>query len=277
MVGDFLYSQEVTAEDLNNVAIDLGKADFSEFTEGEPYSVDKLNDITASLVSAGVLFIGDRCKVSLVDNDIFVSGGVCVFGNGAKIRISDAGEKLALIEGGTNYVYVYYDRSNANIVTLINSLAAPAESESCILLAEISTAGKITDKRVYSTYKMDFPEAICKVVKVDDCKFYYAATPVEEEINVGFSKFQFVLIYVKSRTYGSENINPFSSKARADVAVYLPDGASTRIEKNTFYDEYDTIDIRRQGESVFYVAENHDSGRYTDPDWVYRDVVFVFV
>ena len=47
----FLDDQTVTAQDLNNIAVDLGYADYSHFPETPPQSaVSALNQITADLV-----------------------------------------------------------------------------------------------------------------------------------------------------------------------------------------------------------------------------------
>ena len=142
MSDDFLDNQEITAEDLNNIAIDLGSADFSHFQNGVPTAVSELNRITADLVSPGVLLKDNRCAVGVVDNKITVDTGVIVFNNGAKKRITEM-QTLDLIEGTTNYVYAMNDVEN-NIIKLENSSVKPVDGD-YILLARISTTLEVSE------------------------------------------------------------------------------------------------------------------------------------
>ena len=131
MSDDFLDNQEITAEDLNNIAIDLGSADFSHFQNGVPTAVSELNKITADLVSPGVLLKDNRCAVGVVDNKITVDTGVIVFNNGAKKRITEL-QTLDLIEGTANYVYAMNDVEN-NITTLNVAESYPVEGDYVVL------------------------------------------------------------------------------------------------------------------------------------------------
>lgn len=154
MSDSFLNNQEVTAEDLNNIAIDLGYADYSHFPEDPPQSaVSALNQITGDLTGAGILMIGNRCKVSISGNTISVQDGVCVFANGAKKRINP-GESVSVsyIDGGTNYVYLRNDMAG-NKIELINSLEAPTATDDYVMLATIKNK-KLIDKRKLSTSKV---------------------------------------------------------------------------------------------------------------------------
>ena len=154
MSDSFLYGQVVTAEELNNIAIDLGYPDYSHFPENPPESaVSALNQITADLTSEGILMTGNRCKVSMSDNTITVQDGVCVFRNGAKKRI-DEGEVVSIqyIEGGTNYVY-FLNNISGNKIELINSLESPKTSDDYVILATIEDK-KVIDSRKISTSKV---------------------------------------------------------------------------------------------------------------------------
>lgn len=166
MADNFLYSEQtetgytnlVTAEDLNNIAIDLGASDFSAFEEnGTPLAVDKLNEITKDLTSKGILHIGNCCKVSISDNIITVADGVCVFENGAKKRIteSDPLQIQFIDDGNTNYVYMQND-IGANQIRLVNSTTNPSEAEAVdyVMLAEISKDKVLTDRRYWAISKV---------------------------------------------------------------------------------------------------------------------------
>ena len=152
MSDTFLNNQEVTASDLNHIAIDLGYPEYSHFPENPPQSaVSALNQITADLTGAGLLMVGNRCKVTISGNTITVQDGVCVFANGAKKRIEES-VSLEYIEGDTNYVYLYNDFAG-NKIEVINSLTKPNSSDDYVMLATI-TNKKVADKRRLSTSKV---------------------------------------------------------------------------------------------------------------------------
>jgi hypothetical protein len=146
------YTNMVTAEDLNNIAIDLGYAEYSHFPEEPPQSaVSALNQITQDLTSKGILQIGNCCKVSMSDGVITVADGVCVFENGAKKRLTEA-VSFPYIEGGTNYVYLFNNVSG-NQIQLICSLEAPTDGNDYVMLAEVKSS-TVTDKRYWSISKV---------------------------------------------------------------------------------------------------------------------------
>ena len=160
MTDNFLYSAEteegtytnvVTAEDLNNIALDLGYADYSRFPEEPPQSaVSALNQITQDLTSKGILQIGSCCSVSLSEDKIIVADGVCVFESGAKKRILTP-QTLDKIADGANYVYLLNNEA-ANKIELICSIELPSEESDYVMLAEVLD-GNVTDKRCWSVSK----------------------------------------------------------------------------------------------------------------------------
>ncbi|MBQ8587976.1 MAG: hypothetical protein IJ454_01145, partial [Clostridia bacterium] len=160
MSDNFLYSEStedgytnvVTAEDLNNIAIDLGLPEYSRFPEEPPQSaVAALNGITQDLTSKGVLQIGSCMNVTIADGVISVADGVCVMESGAKKRLTEA-VSFPYIEGGTNYVYLFNNVSG-NQIQLICSLEAPTDGTDYVMLAEVKSSS-VTDKRYWSISKV---------------------------------------------------------------------------------------------------------------------------
>ena len=145
----FSDNTAVTAGDLNNIAIDLGKTDFAVFSSDEKFGNAKLNRITADLVSSGILNLNDRCKCTLTKDgsQISVTKGVAVFGDGSKIRINEV-QTLDIIVGGTNYVYFKNDTITGK-ATLENSLTEPT-TEYFVMLCTV-TDGVLADARSYAT------------------------------------------------------------------------------------------------------------------------------
>ena len=144
MTTTFEDNTEVTLADLNRIAIDLGDTDFSAFST-EKFGVDKLNQITADLVSSGVLRtsgkIGMGCEVLTLGSKAYVDSGVIVFSSGAKMRITDPVE-IALVSG--TYIYALNDPTTGK-ASLEVSEAVP--SGDYVLLAEVDADGVIADRR----------------------------------------------------------------------------------------------------------------------------------
>lgn len=153
MADTFLNNQEVTAEELNNIAIDLGYADYSYFPEEPPQSaVSALNQITADLTGAGILQIGNKCSVAITGQRLIVQDGVCVFASGAKKRLENA-VTVDFIDGGTNYLY-FLNNISGNTISLINSLTAPITGD-FVMLAEISEDKIVRQRRSFSRAKIN--------------------------------------------------------------------------------------------------------------------------
>ncbi|MBQ7976823.1 MAG: hypothetical protein IJ300_14150 [Clostridia bacterium] len=187
----FLDNQEVTAEDLNNIAIDLGYPDYSHFPEETPPSaVAALNQITADLVTSGVLLTGNRCAVTYADGIIYVDTGIIVFESGAKKRIESI-QQLQALEG-TSCVYALNDTIN-NTISLVCASEFPTEGD-FVKLASV-TSGKITDSRIYSTAKVDLPTLN-----------YYEEYPEEFDIKRDRKDVQ-EYVLKKTLVFGSDKFN----------------------------------------------------------------------
>ncbi len=144
-MSEITYNEEVTAEALNNIAVDLGSATFKYFEDNKPYAVEELNQITADLVSSGVLRTGENgalgCEVVLSNGKAYVQEGVIVFESGAKIRITEP-VGIDIVPG--TVIYVFYD-STTGKASLAASETTP--SGDYVLLAQVDADGVIADRR----------------------------------------------------------------------------------------------------------------------------------
>lgn len=171
MTDTFLDNQEVTAQDLNNIAIDLGYAEYSHFPENPPQSaVSALNQITADLTTKGVLLSGNRCMVTYASNKIYVDTGIIVFESGAKKRIETT-QTLDFISGVTNYIYALHD-TNANKISIINSSTAPSNGD-FVSLATISANGSVVYTAPLSTAKVGLSAGNSKQIINFSKSFYF--------------------------------------------------------------------------------------------------------
>ncbi|MBR6523447.1 MAG: hypothetical protein IKT39_02410 [Clostridia bacterium] len=141
----------VTAEDLNNIAVDLGDATFSVFSD-EKFGVDKLNEITAGLVGKGILTTGDRCEPIVSDGKVYIKSGVIVFGSGAKIRISEP-VGVSLVNGG--YIYAFNDVTTGKASIKVGE-CLPTSGD-YVLIAQIDDAGIVVDLREKAVANLTLP------------------------------------------------------------------------------------------------------------------------
>lgn len=140
----------ITASDLNNIAADLGKTTFANFNDTQTYNIDSLNDITAAIVSKGILSRFDKCACSLIGTALTIKTGIIVFESGAKIRITS--NKIINIPDSTNKYYVYAHRDATTGMATIQVQTALPDSGDIVELCEID-GGVLTDKRIQATSK----------------------------------------------------------------------------------------------------------------------------
>lgn len=143
-------NQIITAQDLNNIAIDLGAVTFSNFDDGEAYAIPELNHITKELVTKGILKTQNECKCTINDNAVTINTGVAVFSDGCKIRIEEP-QTIQLSSEELTYIFVEHD-NELDRVTLTSDTQLPTNDYVLLATAE---NGTITDKRSYSVAKVN--------------------------------------------------------------------------------------------------------------------------
>ena len=189
----------VTLEDLNNVAVDLGHADFSAF-DTEKFGVDKLNQITSDLVSSGVLRTGENgalgCEVIVSGDKAYVQAGVIVFTSGAKIRITNP-VGIDLIPG--TYIYALNDSATGK-VSLVATETEP--DGDYVLLAEVNSYGVIADKRSSCVAKVSMTADIQNVYReVTVSVSQNGGSEVEFEVDMGSSAFSCIYVISAERKW----------------------------------------------------------------------------
>lgn len=148
MADGIYYNQEVTAEMLNGIALDLGSTSFNGFGT-DKFGADELNKITADLVSAGILLVGNQCKVIRTeDGDVVLQDGIIVFANGAKKVVSEP----LILDVGNDMVIYAYNNVAAGICTIESAEQYPTDGD-YIKLATIKTDGTVVDNRSFSIAK----------------------------------------------------------------------------------------------------------------------------
>lgn len=236
----------VTLEDLNNVAVDLGHADFSAF-DTEKFGVDKLNQITSDLVSSGVLRTGENgalgCEVIVSDGKAYVQAGIIVFASGAKMRITDP---VGIDLLPNTFIYAMLDLATGT-AKLEASENEPAGDY--VLLAKVDADGTLADRRSSCVAKVNLtadPQNIYREFTVSVELDYGGVT----EVDVGSSAFSYIYVIKSKKTTTSET-NSYTP--RYENASPLLDGAeevSISLSKSRDYTQ-DRYGFRKEGQYLF--------------------------
>ena len=118
MSTDFIYSQSITADDLNNIAVDLGAGTFTAFADNSPYAVEQLNQITSALVGKGISTKGDMFSLSIVGDNFIISSGTAFFESGRKYTL----ETPLTIPLQAGEIYLLEDEATGNVSLHVGSL-----------------------------------------------------------------------------------------------------------------------------------------------------------
>lgn len=147
-LDSILDNQEVTNEIMTAIAVDLGASDIT-FSVNEKFGADKLNSITSDLVTSGILFNGNKCEISVVNNKIYIDTGIMVFADGKKKTITS---KTELADVQNCYLYAYNNTIQNSIDIILND-SFPANTD-IVKLARIENS-QITDFRTLSKSKYE--------------------------------------------------------------------------------------------------------------------------
>ena len=147
-MSDYVYAQSVTAEDLNNTAVDLGVGEFSVFTDSTPYAVEQLNSITQALVGEGISTQLNKFSISINDGKVTIGTGIAFFASGRKYKLTTPVE-LTLIAGE---VFISENVITGNMTLSIGELP----SSNYIHLYTLNEDGSYQDKRAYAQAKVPY-------------------------------------------------------------------------------------------------------------------------
>ena len=160
MADGIYYNQEVTAEMINEIAIDLGHTSFNGFGT-EKFGAAELNNITAELVTEGILQSGGKCEPILSDGYINIQSGIIVFADGAKKAITEA---VSFESHGSGVVYALNDTA-AGTASLVYADTYPTGGD-FVKICTINSEG-IVDDRAFS-----YAKALDNAVSYFENKYY---------------------------------------------------------------------------------------------------------
>lgn len=162
-MAEFVYDEMVTAQSLNEIAVDLGAGDFSAFEDGTPYAVGKLNEITQSLVGSGISSALNKFEITVSQDSIVVGTGIAFFASGKKLKLTvpvtlpfQAGE-----------LYLYEKLSTGAVSINVGELPA----DNYVHLATINEDATFIDRRMIAKAKVELP------TEGNSCVFSDTITP----------------------------------------------------------------------------------------------------
>ncbi len=148
----FLDNYEYKADDINTVFAQLTTGGVSLYKQKESALIDYEEAVKNILYPGVDDYNHNSCKVvKSSDGKLVVSQGTCWLPNGSCIIIDESGlEVSGYIEGTEAYVYIAKNLST----NCIEAIATPTMIDDGILLAKISTAGKVEDNRTVAKSKI---------------------------------------------------------------------------------------------------------------------------
>ena len=239
MSETILDNQEVTAEVLNDIAIDLGATSFNGFGN-EKFGTNALNEITSALVSKGILNSDNKCMPVLGANTVTINTGTIVFDTGAKKKIS---EPVSVNLEPNTYIYALND-TVTNTCSIIVSSTEPTSGD-YVMLAAIDVDCNLTDKRSMATAKIAFSSAPGAIEVAAQTVEFKGGQHLSYTFDVGTEAFTYVLF--PSNYNGNHYVDVSSGNEVGKI--YVDSNAS--------------VSFTKQGPSVVVTTAFNGSGGFS--------------
>ena len=231
------------AEDMNKLTSRLVTGGIADpFVDDLPYNMTKVNDVVKLVYAAGVVPDSvNTCKVTKTgDGAVKILPGLAFFDDGSTIEVDADGVALTYQPGVKNYVYLKPDLQASNRNYPVCSAEAPGTG--CVLLAEISADGELTDKRTYAKGKVPGYASNANMTMVIDQTFtlekqtddYTYDRSTSFEVDLGTNNYSYVTVMsyaaadrlavglydIATGTYWSASGNDVSTKY-IDVKIFF--------------------------------------------------------
>lgn len=234
----FADNAKYSATDVNKITKRLVTSGIEDsFENGVAYNVSRFNEAGQLLYTSGV--VPENCLTLKVvrsgDGKIIINPGYAFFNDGSVIEIEEGGEELSYTKGVINYVYLKNNLEAANVSYPCCSVDAPEGDY--VMLATISDAGVISDKRTYAHGKLPGYQSVSEELMFLEEKVEltvvesYLATG-EASFDIGANRFKYMISIGKIDHYNE----------RETVSIYrIEDGKITtfvrKATEDSFYDD----------------------------------------
>ncbi len=142
-------------EDINDITRSLVGAGVAPFVAKDSYNVSDLNVLTSALVGSGVQLEGCKCTVQnkgTQNMTVKVAQGIVFFEGGVRLTVDSGGYSVAVTPNTAGVIYAYYNQA-LQTADILFAGSLP-ESGEVVWLAEISAQGEISDKREFARAKV---------------------------------------------------------------------------------------------------------------------------
>ena len=216
MSSGIFYNQSVTANDLNEIASDLGAASFNGFGT-EKFGAAELNNITKDLVGKGYLNVKNKCKPTVsADGKLTIQSGIIVFSDGAK-KVFDEPRTYSFDARGR---VIYFKHDIANGMITINYQTSYPANDDYVPLCEVTSDGTLIDKRVFSVAKVNLGAVENnKTLDMEYTFDIYKGKAISGTLPLDFTGYNGILARYIWRSGGWDT---FSHKDKEDTFVTIP-------------------------------------------------------
>ena len=249
----FADNTEVTLENMNDIARDLGDTEFSGFSTNK-FGVDTLNNITSDLISSGILRTEENanmgCEPVISGSNVIIAPGVIVFETGAKLRITEA-ETIAK----TNSTYIYAKNDHiTGLASIVVSETAPTNQMDAVLICRINANGTLIDMRSAAVAKISLTADRMNISRMITVTGVSVATRGGYyEVNVGWDGWKYLICHQNSKKFyylleDGDTCSGFPAQKSADNVIQSMsvsrDASMLRITNNdTSYSAATPLDL----------------------------------
>lgn len=141
-------------EDINDITRSLVGAGVAPFVSKGSYSVSDLNVLTEALVGSGVQLDGCKCRIETADgkNIITVGEGIVFFENGVRLTVDSDGYQLETNVNEMGYVFAEFNTAMQSADVVFASQLP--DNGIVVCLAEVTEKNEIKDVREIARSKV---------------------------------------------------------------------------------------------------------------------------
>ncbi|MBQ9736971.1 MAG: hypothetical protein IJV86_01010 [Clostridia bacterium] len=147
----FVDSAIYGTEDINDITRSLVGAGIAPFLAKDSYNAVDLNSLTSVLVETGTSLDGCKCSIENVGTEemtAYVTQGMVFFESGVRLEVDEDGYSVAVTPNTAGYIYAHYSPSLQK-ADIVFSAEYPEDGE-YVVLAKLGEDGSLKDERIFA-------------------------------------------------------------------------------------------------------------------------------
>ena len=151
----FVDSTVYGTEDINDITRSLVGAGVAPFLAKDSYNVSDLNSLTEALVETGTSLDGCKCSVEDAGTEAMtahVAQGMVFFESGVRLEVDENGYSMSVTPNTAGYIYAHYSPSLQK-ADIVFSAEYPEDGE-YVVLARLGEDGSLKDERIFARSKV---------------------------------------------------------------------------------------------------------------------------